>query len=89
MEAVISILGMSACDGTDAVPPNARSHTVLLSGEPLHTSCGLSCEPVLLAKLLLATGMQALSHSSNTEKEGAWPVSGPALLSYPCLQLRW
>ena len=35
VEAVISILGMSACDGTDAVPPNARSHTVLLSGEPL------------------------------------------------------
>ena len=32
VEAVISILGMSACDGTDAVPPNARSHTVLLSG---------------------------------------------------------
>ena len=32
MEAVIGILGMAACDGTDAVPPNARSHTVLLSG---------------------------------------------------------
>lgn len=33
VEAVVSILGMSPCDGTDAVPPNARSHTVLLSGE--------------------------------------------------------
>ena len=32
VEAVISILGMAPCDGTDAVPPNARSHTVLLSG---------------------------------------------------------
>lgn len=32
VEAVIGILGMQPCDGTDAVPPNARSHTVLLSG---------------------------------------------------------
>jgi coatomer protein complex subunit gamma len=32
VEAVIAILGMAPCDGTDAVPPNARSHTVLLSG---------------------------------------------------------
>jgi coatomer protein complex subunit gamma len=23
---------MQACEGTDAVPPNARSHTLLLSG---------------------------------------------------------
>lgn len=32
VEAVIKILGMQPCEGTDAVPPNARSHTVLLSG---------------------------------------------------------
>lgn len=32
MEAVGRILGMQACEGTDAVPPNARSHTLLLSG---------------------------------------------------------
>ena len=32
VDAVVSILGMCPCDGTDAVPPNARSHTVLLSG---------------------------------------------------------
>ena len=32
MEAVVGILGMAPCDGTDAVPPNARSHTVLLAG---------------------------------------------------------
>jgi coatomer protein complex subunit gamma len=31
-EAVARILGMQACEGTDAVPPNARSHTMLLSG---------------------------------------------------------
>lgn len=24
---------LQACEGTDAVPPNARSHTVLLSGK--------------------------------------------------------
>lgn len=24
---------MQACEGTDAVPPNARSHTALLAGE--------------------------------------------------------
>jgi coatomer protein complex subunit gamma len=28
----MGILGMAACDGSDAVPPNARSHTVMLSG---------------------------------------------------------
>lgn len=32
MEAVGRILGMQACEGSDAVPPNARSHTLLLSG---------------------------------------------------------
>ncbi len=32
VEAVIGILGMQPCEGTDAVPPNSRSHTVLLSG---------------------------------------------------------
>jgi len=32
VEAVVGILGMAPCDGTDAVPPNARSHTVLLAG---------------------------------------------------------
>ncbi|EIE27371.1 Coatomer, gamma subunit [Coccomyxa subellipsoidea C-169] len=32
VEAVMSILGMAPCDGSDAVPPNARSHTLLLAG---------------------------------------------------------
>lgn len=32
VEAVIGILGMQPCEGTEAVPPNARSHTALLSG---------------------------------------------------------
>eukprot|EP00887_Chlorella_sp_A99_P007682 scaffold20.g7682.t1 len=32
VEAVSRILGMAPCEGTDAVPPNARSHTVLLAG---------------------------------------------------------
>lgn len=32
VEAVMSILGMQPCEGTEAVPPNARSHTTLLSG---------------------------------------------------------
>lgn len=32
VEAVGRILGMQACEGSDAVPPNARSHTLLLSG---------------------------------------------------------
>lgn len=32
VEAVVGILGMAPCDGTEAVPPNARSHTVLLAG---------------------------------------------------------
>ncbi len=32
VEAVIHTLGMQPCEGTEAVPPNARSHTVLLAG---------------------------------------------------------
>jgi hypothetical protein len=32
VEAVIGILGMQPCEGSEAVPPNARSHTVLLGG---------------------------------------------------------
>lgn len=32
VEAVMGILGMAPCDGSDAVPPNARSHTLLLAG---------------------------------------------------------
>mmetsp|Transcript_39178 Transcript_39178/g.99265 ORF Transcript_39178/g.99265 Transcript_39178/m.99265 type:complete len:142 (-) Transcript_39178:160-585(-) len=32
VESVIGILGMQPCEGTDAVPPNSRSHTVLLAG---------------------------------------------------------
>lgn len=33
VETVMSILGMHPCEGTEAVPPHARSHTVLLSGQ--------------------------------------------------------
>lgn len=33
VEVLIATLGMSPCEGTDAVPPNARSHMVLLSGK--------------------------------------------------------
>ncbi|PNH02526.1 Coatomer subunit gamma-2 [Tetrabaena socialis] len=32
VEAVIGILGMQPCEGSEAVPPNARSHTALLAG---------------------------------------------------------
>ncbi|KAF8768520.1 hypothetical protein HU200_007530 [Digitaria exilis] len=32
VSAVISILGMQPCEGTEAVPSNSRSHTCLLSG---------------------------------------------------------
>ena len=32
VEAVIGTLGMQPCEGTEAVPPNARSHTALLAG---------------------------------------------------------
>lgn len=32
VEAVIGILGMQPCEGSEAVPPNARSHTVLSAG---------------------------------------------------------
>ncbi|KAG1663110.1 hypothetical protein FOA52_010513 [Chlamydomonas sp. UWO 241] len=32
VESLVGILGMQPCEGTEAVPPNARSHTVLLAG---------------------------------------------------------
>ncbi|KAL6759224.1 adaptin N terminal region-domain-containing protein [Haematococcus lacustris] len=32
VETLVSTLGMQPCEGTEAVPPNARSHTVLLAG---------------------------------------------------------
>lgn len=32
VEAVMGILGMQPCEGTEAVPPNARSHTMLMGG---------------------------------------------------------
>lgn len=32
VEAVTAILGMQPCEGSEAVPPNARSHTALLAG---------------------------------------------------------
>ena len=32
VETLVGILGMLPAEGTEAVPPNARSHTVLLSG---------------------------------------------------------
>jgi len=32
LEQVMSMFGMAACDGTDVVGPNARSHTAVLSG---------------------------------------------------------
>lgn len=46
MEAVVGILGMAPCDGTDAVPPNARSHTVLLAGTLIGDAQVLFCCPV-------------------------------------------
>lgn len=33
VETVMGILGMHPCEGTEAVPPHARSHTVLLAGQ--------------------------------------------------------
>ncbi len=33
LETVVAILGMKPCEASDIVPPNARSHTVLLAGE--------------------------------------------------------
>lgn len=32
VEAVVKIFGMQPCEGSEAVPPNARSHTALLAG---------------------------------------------------------
>ena len=32
VEAVVRLMGMAACEGSDAVPPNARSHAAMLAG---------------------------------------------------------
>ena len=32
VESVIALLGMAACEGSECVPPNARSHAVTVAG---------------------------------------------------------
>jgi coatomer protein complex subunit gamma len=32
VEAVVGILGLAPCEGSEVVPPNARSHTCVLAG---------------------------------------------------------
>jgi coatomer subunit gamma len=32
VEAIVRLMGMAACEGSDAVPPNARSHAAMLAG---------------------------------------------------------
>lgn len=50
----MSILGMHPCEGTEAVPPHARSHTVLLSGQfPSEERALVRCAPCYLLKHLL------------------------------------
>lgn len=41
VEAVIGILGMQACEGTENVPSNARSHQCLLAGTVIGGSVAL------------------------------------------------
>lgn len=70
MEAVIGILGMAPCDGTDAVPPNARSHTVLLSGEFIGSvqalvrlSFGIDAQRTVAMKLVSRAGTPEVSEA--------------------------
>lgn len=70
VEAVIGILGMAPCDGTDAVPPNARSHTVLLSGEFIGSvqalvrlSFGIDAQRTVAMKLVSRAGTPEVSEA--------------------------
>ena len=42
VEAVIETLGMAPCEGTEAVPPNARSHVSLLHGRAVGNAKALA-----------------------------------------------
>jgi hypothetical protein len=55
VEAVTSILGMSPCEGSDAVPPNARSHILLLAGQLIGDAQVPSPSSGFLAQLHITT----------------------------------
>lgn len=67
VEAVLAIMGMQVAEGTDAVPPNARSHTVLLGGtflgeQPVLVRAAFGIDP---------SGQVAMKLVVRSEDEGA------------------
>jgi hypothetical protein len=62
----MSILGMHPCEGTEAVPPHARSHTVLLSGQFPGDERALVRWVKPLTSFILADGVQ---NRKKTEKK--------------------
>jgi coatomer protein complex subunit gamma len=67
VETVMGILGMQPCEGTEAVPPNARSHTVLLAGQFLGDERAL----VRLSFGMGADGQVAMKVVSRADSEEA------------------
>ncbi|OAY85507.1 Coatomer subunit gamma-2 [Ananas comosus] len=63
VSAVINILGMQPCEGTEVVPSNSRSHTCLLSGVYIgnvkvlaRLSFGISGPKEVAMKLVVRSG---------------------------------
>lgn len=67
VEAVMQILGMTPCEGTEAVPPNARSHAVLLSGR----LCGRGAVLLRMNLGIDAGGNVAMKLAARAETEDA------------------
>lgn len=78
VEAISSILGMAASEGSDAVPPNARSHTLLLAGKligdaqvekhlPLHAKNAFNM-PLIVCCILVEQ-----SRHADLERGRQWP----------------
>jgi coatomer protein complex subunit gamma len=64
---VMQILGMTPCEGTEAVPPNARSHAVLLSGR----LCGRGAVLLRMNLGIDAGGNVAMKLAARAETEDA------------------
>jgi coatomer protein complex subunit gamma len=68
VRAVSTILGMQPCEATEVVPPNARSHTCLLSGKFLggvqvlvRLSVGIEAQKQVAMKLMVRSEDPAVS----------------------------
>lgn len=73
VEALQKIMGMAACEGSDVVPPHARSHTLLLSGTLVPNTpvlvklaFGIDSQKNVAMKLAVKSGTLEVSEAIHT-----------------------